>query len=199
MSQHSHPIGLANLPFTRRGRKARALEEKERRNRTANESDDHTQTPAPQPPPAIAEASTTNQNVAPQPVVQSQPPTTPVPSTSPSFTSATSLPAQNAYQQSPPNAYAYPNTMASQTYAPPQNLSHDRWENMTTMFHSVRENARTHEYPSVSIAALESVLIRMYLESPITYAPQHGMSTTLQTRTGGGGVAGTGGGEGSRS
>lgn len=203
MSQHSHPIGLANLPFTRRGRKARALEDKERRNRAANESDDHTQTPAPQPPPATAETSTANQNVAPQPAVQSQPPTTPAPSTSPSFTSPTSLTAQNAYQQSPTNAYAYPNTMAPQNYAPPQNLSHDRWENMTTMFHSVRENARTHEYPSVSIAALESVLIRMYLESPITYAPQHGMGTAMQTRMqvaggGGGGVAGTSG-EGSRS
>ena len=188
------------MPFTRRGRKARALEDKERRNRTANESDDHTQTPAPQPPPAIAETSTTNQNVTPQPAAQSQPPTTPGPSTSPSFASATSLPARTAYQQSPSNAYAYPTTMAPQSYVPPQNLSHDRWENMTTMFHSVRENARTHEYPSVSIAALESVLIRMYLESPITYAPQHGMGTArIQVASGGGGgVVGTSG-EGSRS
>jgi hypothetical protein len=75
---------------------------------------------------------------------------------------------------------------------------------MATMFHSVRENARTFEYPSVSIAALESVLIRMYLESPVAYAPQHGMGTGMQTRMqvpgdGSGGVAGSNGAEGSRS
>ena len=45
-------------------------------------------------------------------------------------------------------------------------MSQDRWENMATLFQSVRENARAFEYPLPSIAALESCLIRLYLESP---------------------------------
>jgi len=38
---------------------------------------------------------------------------------------------------------------------------------MTTLFHSIRDHARAYEYPAVSVAALETILIRMYLESPV--------------------------------
>ena len=51
-------------------------------------------------------------------------------------------------------------------------MSHDRWENMATLFNSVREHARGYEYPSVSVAALETVLIRLYLESPVGLGAQ---------------------------
>ncbi|KAF8632995.1 hypothetical protein AX15_001592 [Amanita polypyramis BW_CC] len=181
MSQHSHPIGLANLPFTRRGRKAAALQEKERRNRTANASSDDTQTSA--PPPAT-EASTTHQNVTPQTTVEPPPSAVPTASTSTAFTSTESIVAShtapNAFQQTPSNPYAYSNAIPAQNFIHSQNLSHDRWENMATLFQSIRENARTFEYPSVSIAALESILIRLYLESPMVFAPQPAMGAVVQ-------------------
>ena len=38
---------------------------------------------------------------------------------------------------------------------------------MSVLFQGIRENARNFEYPAPSVAALESVLIRLYLESPM--------------------------------
>ena len=38
---------------------------------------------------------------------------------------------------------------------------------MGVLFQSIREHARSFEFPAPSVAALESVLIRLYLESPI--------------------------------
>ena len=38
---------------------------------------------------------------------------------------------------------------------------------MSVLFGSIRNHARNFEYPGPSVAALESVLIRLYLESPI--------------------------------
>lgn len=53
---------------------------------------------------------------------------------------------------------------------------------MGVLFASVRQHARGFEYPGPSVAALESVLIRLYLESPLG----GGMGT------GGGGLSGPG-------
>jgi len=58
-------------------------------------------------------------------------------------------------------------------YAPPATtLSHanERWDNMATLFNTIRDHARSFEYPSASVAALETVLIRLYLESPMAAA-----------------------------
>lgn len=38
---------------------------------------------------------------------------------------------------------------------------------MSVLFESIRTNARSIEYPMPSVVALESVLIRLYLESPV--------------------------------
>lgn len=38
---------------------------------------------------------------------------------------------------------------------------------MSVLFDSIRTHARSIEYPGPSVAALESVLIRLYLESPV--------------------------------
>ncbi|KAK2461586.1 hypothetical protein APHAL10511_006049 [Amanita phalloides] len=181
-SQHSHPVGLANLPFTRKGRKAAALQEKERRSRSTNVPDDHMHTPIPEPPSADPETNTTNQSIVPQAPIQSQPHATPT--TAATMVSPTAT--QNSYQQAPSTAYVYSNPMAAHSYVQTHNLPHDRWENMTTLFHSVRENARTFEYPSVSVAALESILIRMYLESPMSYTPQSMGATRVQGGESGG-------------
>jgi hypothetical protein len=38
---------------------------------------------------------------------------------------------------------------------------------MSVLFESIRTHGRAYEYPGPSVAALESVLIRLYLESPV--------------------------------
>ena len=38
---------------------------------------------------------------------------------------------------------------------------------MSVLFESIRTHGRVYEYPGPSVAALESVLIRLYLESPV--------------------------------
>lgn len=38
---------------------------------------------------------------------------------------------------------------------------------MSVLFDSIRTHARAYEYPGPSVVALESVLIRLYLESPV--------------------------------
>ena len=43
---------------------------------------------------------------------------------------------------------------------------------MDVLYQSIRQNANQFEYPAPSVAALESVLVRMYFESPIS-AQQH--------------------------
>ena len=52
---------------------------------------------------------------------------------------------------------------------------------MSTLFHTVREHARSFEYPQVSVAALETVLIRLYLESPMGVGtPTHNLGAMAQ-------------------
>lgn len=69
------------------------------------------------------------------------------------------LPAQPVYNQPQLSNYGQPAAGS---------LSHDRWENMVTLFEAVRGHARGFEYPMASVAALESILIRLYLESPVS-------------------------------
>ncbi|KAF9460131.1 hypothetical protein BDZ94DRAFT_1266733 [Collybia nuda] len=162
MSQHSHEIGPANLPFTRRGRKAAVQREKDRSQKESPSVDSSNS----------ASGATANAVAGPS---STQPGTL--------FTSAVSmlapLPGQPQYQQPPVPVFNY---SSMQGYGPtPVHPTHDRWENMATLFHSVRENARGFEYPPVSVAALESILIRLYLESPpvgpgTTTAIQNGLT-----------------------
>jgi hypothetical protein len=46
-------------------------------------------------------------------------------------------------------------------------MERERWDRMDVLYQSIRNNARQFEYPAASVAALESVLVRMYFESPI--------------------------------
>lgn len=80
------------------------------------------------------------------------------------------LPAQTMYAQQP-SLQQYPYTPPAAPAAA-ASLSHDRWENMATLFEAVRGHARSFEYPTASVAALETVLIRLYLESPVTMGVQ---------------------------
>ncbi|KAJ7161351.1 hypothetical protein C8R43DRAFT_992541 [Mycena crocata] len=152
ISQHSHEIGLANLPFTRRGRKAAVLKEKEKdkSRKQPKLSHDSSASAAGQSVPVAG--TSTNQATE-------------------QFSTAISmlapLPPQTMYPQQssmPPSQYGY----AQQPLASGPATSPDRWDNMATLFEAVRGHARNFEYPIASVAALETVLIRLYLESPVT-------------------------------
>ena len=159
---------MANLPFTRRGRRAAAQRDKDRSHKDGT----------PQDP---MSASSTNDNTAtemndntmggPSPTIQ--------PQSGNMFGSAVSmlapLPGQVAYTHPTPQNYGYPPAQFGAPMVHPT-LSHDRWENMATLFHSIRDHARGFEYPSVSVAALETVLIRLYLESPVALGTNMGAS-----------------------
>ena len=173
ISQHSHEIGLANLPFTRRGRKAAVQQEKERgRNRSVTTDQDQ-QITSSNPPSALG-AQPSNQHGA------------------SSFSSAVSMLAPLPGQtQTYPSPQPYGFQSALQPYPPPgqpqpqQTHPQERWDNMATLFQTVREHARSFEYPPASVAALETVLIRLYLESPMGLSPQQtiGSLATLRGQT----------------
>lgn len=163
-SDHSHEIGLANLPFTKRGRKAQAEMEarastdrprgrprKERQTEPESSAsptsgsfmDDGTNaiagpSSAPAPPPMQEQ-----QQHVPQPPPQMGEPQP--------FQSAISMLAPLPQMQQPTNV----------------DISQERWDRMGVLFQSIRDHARSFEFPAPSVAALESVLIRLYLESPI--------------------------------
>ncbi|KAF5384875.1 hypothetical protein D9615_001334 [Tricholomella constricta] len=168
ISQHSHEVGLANLPFTRRGRKA-AQREKERT--TTNASTADVSTPAPT-------VNNVNNAIAGPSLPPQQPPNM--------FASTVSmlapLPGQSPYQHPPPQPFTFA-PLPHQFQPPPAihpAMSHERWENMATLFNSVREHARGFEYPGVSVAALETILIRLYLESPVGLSTQPSMAAIMQ-------------------
>ncbi|KAI0801135.1 hypothetical protein C8Q74DRAFT_1240416 [Fomes fomentarius] len=163
-SDHSHEIGPANLPFTKRGRKAQAEMEarastdrprgrprKERQTEPESSAsptsgsfmDDGTNaiagpSSAPVPPPMQEQ-----QQHVPQPPPQMGEPQP--------FQSAISMLAPLPQMQQPTNV----------------DISQERWDRMGVLFQSIRDHARSFEFPAPSVAALESVLIRLYLESPI--------------------------------
>ena len=82
-----------------------------------------------------------------------------------------------------------------QTPPPSVELSQERWDRMGVLFQSIRDHARTFEFPAPSVAALESVLIRLYLESPIggTIAPQASQMDGMHGGVGMGGPSMDGG------
>uniref|UniRef100_A0A0W0FG99 Uncharacterized protein n=1 Tax=Moniliophthora roreri TaxID=221103 RepID=A0A0W0FG99_MONRR len=143
ISQHSHEIGLANLPFTRKGRK-QAAEQKTNRRRTQTEEPTPTSGP-----PVSSQAQPTTSFSVPMIPQQQHPPAT------------------VHYQPPQPQPFGYqPPYPAPPPQAPGASFGQDRWQNMETLFHSIRDQARTFAYPVASVAALESVLIRLFLESP---------------------------------
>jgi hypothetical protein len=142
-NHHSHEVGLANLPFTRRGRKAAVQQEKSQSKRT--------KTSSVTPSPMVAGSS--NSISAPPMFALPHPFATPnAPSVYPQ--------PQFGYGPQPPPP-PQPSLAAAQ----------ERWDRMSVLFDSIRTHARAYEYPGPSVVALESVLIRLYLESPVGGAP----------------------------
>ncbi|KAF8922113.1 hypothetical protein CPB85DRAFT_1427445 [Mucidula mucida] len=183
--QHSHPIGPENFPFTRRGRKAAVQEEKERP-RKYQKKDEASATPSMSQPPPPTQFIQQPQPVQPQPQQQQQhhQVAVPVPQALPpnQFTSNVSmiapLPqhpqhAHTQYQPQPQAQYAYvpqgyPMAPMPDAQMQPTAITQDRWQNMQTLFNAIREHSRGFNYPFASVIALESVLIRLFLESPVS-------------------------------
>ena len=147
LAEHSHPVGLANLPFTRRGRRAAVEAEKAKSKRNA-------QSVVPPSTEASTSSSAASAATAPTP----QPHVTTFPSSAP----LTHLPHQFPHYPSQPGINPpYPQMV------PAPSAQNEQWERMSVLFSSIREHARAYDYPTPSVVALESVLIRLYLESPM--------------------------------
>ena len=163
MSEHSHEIGLANLPFTKRGRKLASEQQQSRaRSRAARESSEASKSPPPLDPsnePASASAAgPSNQHSQ---HTSMSPPHNPAPPMQTFQTAMAMVP------QPQPQPMAQPPAPQPLVPPPPQPLAQERWDRMSVLFQGIRENARNFEYPAPSVAALESILIRLYLESPM--------------------------------
>ncbi|KAJ7596667.1 hypothetical protein C8J56DRAFT_850201 [Mycena floridula] len=181
-SQHSHEIGLANLPFTRRGRKA-AVEQDKERTRKQPKFDDE---PLPDMPPepvmvnAIAGPShpqaaviqpqqqQMNQHYSPAVMIAN-----PQPQPQPVYQQQQQQPQQQQPQQMQ-NHFGYTQHQAQGQF-PSVDSPMERWNRMGTIFNSVHLNSRTFEYPAASVAALEACLLRLYLETPVPGANLHHM------------------------
>ncbi|KAF8585821.1 hypothetical protein K439DRAFT_1409619 [Ramaria rubella] len=163
--KHSHEVGEANLLFTRRGRKAAQEKGKLSAFRAnsilngsgaasssslhnANGTSNHHQN-------SIGGPSSIPHDPNISPALQH--PHNPHPGLS--HHAHTSMPsAISLLAPLPPPVPVVPQ---------PTDASQERWNRMGVLFASIRQHARGFEYPGPSVAALESVLIRLYLESPL--------------------------------
>ena len=163
MSEHSHEIGPANLPYTRRGRKAAA--EAQSRSRTRNRA-------------ALDDGSDVQKDGSSSPQLSPEQPAENMGAPPPMHIDPQVRgPEELANHVAPPTFQSAIMAIGQPPPPPlqpqPVDLTQERWDRMTVLFQGIREHARTFEYPAPSIAALESVLIRLYLESPMgagTYA-----------------------------
>ena len=197
VSQHSHDIGLVNLPFTRRGRRAQAAS----KGAVAGSNSS-----VPPPSPSQSGRSCLQPNQSTGQVGTSMRTQTEITHTFSSsyphfpsmsmpipqgFGAATPLPATSSAPAPPvpvpattPVPHPFPVPSPNQVVATNERerMERERWERMDVLYQNIRNNARQFEYPVASVAALESVLVRMYFESPIpaphpqpgppfTYAP----------------------------
>jgi len=99
------------------------------------------------------------------------------------FGAATPLPAASSVSAPPsvpvpaptPAPHPFPVPSPNQAVATNERerMERERWDRMDVLYQSIRNNARQFEYPAASVAALESVLVRMYFESPIPAPNQH--------------------------
>ncbi|KAG8999774.1 hypothetical protein FRB94_005948 [Tulasnella sp. JGI-2019a] len=87
--------------------------------------------------------------------------------TQPTQMQHTQPPPQQQQQQQQQPQPQQPQPQQQQQMFPNDSPERWRWDRLTTMFESVRNNARTFEYPQASLAALEATLVRLTLESPL--------------------------------
>ncbi|KAI0003665.1 hypothetical protein BJV74DRAFT_810859 [Russula compacta] len=185
VSQHSHETGLANLSFTRRGRRAQAAAKSSAvgPNPAVPEASP-SQPRGPSPPlnPITGQIATTMRTQSElssafstpyphfpsmsMPLPQGLGAVIPLPTSAPSTASALAPAPAPA-----PAPAALPFRMPSSTQAvvrgDRERMERERWDRMDVLYQTIRNNARQFEYPAASVAALESVLVRMYFESPL--------------------------------
>ena len=182
VSQHSHEIGVVNLPFTRRGRRAQAATK-------AAVAGSNPSLPPASPSQSGGSCPQPNQTAGQVTSMQTQPEITQAFSSSyphfPSmsmpipqgFGAVTQLSATPSVPPPPPVPAPVP-TPAQHPFPTPspnqvvaanerERMDRERWDRMDVLYQNIRNNARQFEYPAASVAALESVLVRMYFESPI--------------------------------
>jgi hypothetical protein len=201
VSQHSHEIGLVNLPFTRRGRRAQAAAKAAVAGSNPSVSP---ASPSQSGGSSLQPNHTTGQVGAAMrsqsemahafsssyphfpsmsmPIPQGFGAVTPLPATS-------SAPAPPSVPVPAPTPAPHPFPVPSPNQAVATNererMERERWDRMDVLYQSIRNNARQFEYPAASVAALESVLVRMYFESPIPAPhPQPGPPFTYAPATG---------------
>ena len=68
----------------------------------------------------------------------------------------------------PPLPFTAPSQTQAAVSTDRARMERERWDRMDVLYQSIRNNARQFEYPAASVAALESVLVRMYFESPLS-------------------------------
>jgi hypothetical protein len=157
--KHSHEIGEANLLFTRRGRKA--AQEK------GNKLGAFRANPVLNGTASASSSSLSNGSGAHQNAVAGPSSVPHDPNISPAL--------QHPHHGIPPPHGSMPAAISLLAPLPPPppsapqpaNASQERWDRMGVLFQSIRQHARGFDYPGPSVAALESVLIRLYLESPL--------------------------------
>ncbi|KAJ8495636.1 hypothetical protein ONZ51_g1566 [Trametes cubensis] len=191
VSEHSHEIGLANLPFTKRGRKAQAEMEAHtnERPRGRPRKDRHSETPVSQSPSSTSfmdDVHSQNAVAGPSSASASTSMNQPVSSSSPEAIA----PPPQTFQAA--ISMLAPLPSMQQLQPPSVDVSQERWDRMGVLFQSIRDHARTFEFPTPSVAALESVLIRLYLESPIGGGSMAGPSgpSHMESMHGGVGMGG---------
>ncbi|KAI0296215.1 hypothetical protein BC826DRAFT_1091185 [Russula brevipes] len=181
VSQHSHEVGFANLPYTRRGRRAQAAARA-----AAGGSDSPTvlQAPSPQlggpcppPNPTTGQVAAAPMRAQPElsagfstpyphfpsmtmPLPQGLGAVVPLP---PSTSTPAPVPTTPA-----PHPFPVPSSTQAVGSGDRERMERERWDRMDVLYQSIRNNTRQFEYPAASVAALESVLVRMYFESPIS-------------------------------
>ncbi|KAH9858063.1 hypothetical protein C2E23DRAFT_865038 [Lenzites betulinus] len=184
VSEHSHEIGPANFPFTKRGRKAQA--DMDARNTSVRprgrpRKDRDSNTPA-SASPSSASFMDDSQNALAGP-------------SSASTSMVQDVPSSPDEMPPPPQTFQAaismlaPLPQAQPLQAPSVDVTQERWDRMGILFQSIRDHARTFEFPVPSVAALESVLIRLYLESPIGGGPISGIAgSSMESMHGGVGM-----------
>jgi hypothetical protein len=178
MSQHSHEIGLANLPFTRRGRRAQAAAKPAVGG--SNPIEPQASHPQPGVPNAAAgQAAAPMRALVPSPAFSTPYPhfpsmSMPLPQglgTVVPLTTSGSGPGSgsgSAPASAPvPFSVSAPSATQAISGNDRERMERDRWDRIDVLYQSIRNNARHFAYPAASVAALESVLVRMYFESPI--------------------------------
>lgn len=195
ISEHSHEIGPANLPYTKRGRRTQVIPDNSQDQETVTESTELPESPSPVASPNNIVSATvgTGPSNSSSPVMSAPPPPPPLPQVSPAlnhvapqhtyqtpiamYVAPPQLPPQPPQQQRHPQ---HPPPVA--TPLPQIALAQERWDRMSVLFQGIRDNARTFDYPGPSVAALESILIRLYLESPIATSTFHVLVPSVPRR-----------------